>query len=273
MPSNNIGFVITEEAFEPDPKTKVVSETFDRVQAEGILQEAEEQNRNSRIYERKDLFPEVNGKRMKELIDHGQFKGESGHPLSKELTRQQTILPHLCCVLYNKVWTDGNKIMSNFEGTNNALGADFDMDLRKGRKPAFSLRALGTIENARGKAFVRNIKIITWDHVIYPSHPGAYTTKLVTESTSLSQAPNGNDLYANNGKGMLIPITNDNVIRYLKSESANIKVALENFDIFYESMEVIGNHVQMVDKAGNVLMISLENYIDDEIRRYCSSLK
>jgi hypothetical protein len=132
-----------------------------RVEAEGTLQDMDVENRNRRIYAKADLIPEINGPRMKELIDAGQFYGEMGHPLSDDLVRQQTIDPKLVCVGFNKVWVEGNQVKARFRGTNNAYGEQFDQDLREGRKPAFSLRALGAIENVNGKAYVKGIKIIT----------------------------------------------------------------------------------------------------------------
>lgn len=46
-----------------------------RVIAEGTLQDMDVENRNRRIYAKADLVPEINGPRMKELIDAGQFYG------------------------------------------------------------------------------------------------------------------------------------------------------------------------------------------------------
>ena len=123
-----------------------------RVEAEGTLQDMDVENRNRRVYMKNDLLPEINGPRMTELIKAKQFCGEYGHPLSDDLVRQQTIDPKLVCVRFNKVWTEGNLVKARFQGTNNDYGEYFDRDLRDGCKPAFSLRALGAIENVNGKA-------------------------------------------------------------------------------------------------------------------------
>ena len=123
----------------------------DRVVAEGTLQDMDVENRNRRIYSKADLMPEINGPRMKELIAAKDFKGELGHPLTDDLVRQQNIDPKLVCVSFTKIWVDGNKVKGQFKGTNNAYGDEFDLDLREGCKPAFSLRALGSIENIVGK--------------------------------------------------------------------------------------------------------------------------
>ena len=131
-----------------------------RVIAEGTLQDMDVENRNHRIYAKADLSPEIMGPRMTELIKAKEMKGELGHPLSDDLVRQQTIDPKLVCVLFTKIWIEGNKVKGQFRGTNNAYGDEFDLDLRDGCKPAFSLRALGAIENVNGKAYVKGIKII-----------------------------------------------------------------------------------------------------------------
>lgn len=137
-----------------------------RVIAEGTLQDMDVENRNHRIYKKIDLEPEINGPRMRELIKAKQFLGHMGHPLSNDLIVQQTIDPKISCVSFLEVWTDGNLVKGRFKGTNNQYGDQFDADLRDGCKPAFSLRALGSIQTENGKAYVKNIKIITWDHVV-----------------------------------------------------------------------------------------------------------
>ena len=266
-----IGYIINEAISEPTD-IKVVSDKGNRIIAEGTLQDLESDNRNGRYYERKEIIPELSCARTKELLETGNMKGENGHPMSKDIARQQTIDPNFVCVKYLKFWMDGNDVKAQFKGTNNQLGEDFDNDLRDGELPSFSLRALGTIENKNGHACVRNTKIITYDRVIYPSHKRAYTEKIVSESASMTNADCGNKVvYEANDSGILIPITNDSVISYIKSESCNIKTIMNNFDTLYESIEVINNgkDVQLMDKFGNMFIVNLESYIQDEIMSYC----
>ena len=267
-----IGYVISEGYVEPT-NVKIIKDasTNKRLVAEGILQDAEVDNRNGRFYEKVELEPEIKGGRIQELIATGNMKGEDGHPQSTELTRQQTIDPTLTCVKYLKIWMDGNDVKAHFCGTNNDRGEYFDQDLRDGELPSFSLRALGTILNRAGHAYVKNTKIITWDRVIYPSHPGAYTTRLVTESAA----------YANeiahiervNENGCLIPITNDSILSYLKTESANIKSLLSQIDFLYESATIVrGNQVRLVAKNGDIFVVNLESHISNEIQAYCKKM-
>ena len=127
---NTIGTIICEGNDTPSESNIINNDKY-RVKAKGRLQTAEELNRNNRCYGRKDLFPEVKGSRVQELIKHGQMKGESGHPIDANLVRQQTVLPHCSCVIYDQIWTEGDDVLAIYQGTNNALGADFDMDLRQ----------------------------------------------------------------------------------------------------------------------------------------------
>ena len=75
-----------------------------------------------------------------------------------------------------------------------------------------------------------------------------------------------------NKNGILIPITNDQIISYIKSESTNIQSILNQIDIFYESVQLTPNRrdVQLRTKAGDLFIVNLESYIQDEIQQYCA---
>ena len=244
-----------------------------RVVAEGTLQDMDVENRNKRIYAAADLKPEINGPRMTELIKAKQFCGEYGHPLSDDLIRQQTIDPKLVCVRFNKVWTEGNLVKARFQGTNNNYGSYFDQDLRDGCKPAFSLRALGAIENVNGKAYVKGIKIITWDSVIYPSHKVAYTSNIVTESTVEGKSLYENQIVVpNNDPGTIITLRESDarvVLDRLQKESANLTKIVETFDGVYDSVTLIDeNKVLLTDKFGSRISVNLENHVENIIMDY-----
>lgn len=244
-----------------------------RVVAEGTLQDMDVENRNRRIYAKADLLPEINGPRMTELIKAKQFCGEYGHPLSDDLVRQQTIDPKLVCVRFNKVWVEDNLVKARFQGTNNDYGSYFDQDLRDGCKPAFSLRALGAIENVNGKAYVKGIKIITWDSVIYPSHKVAYTSNIVTES-----ALDGTPLYENqivvpsDDPGRVITLRESDartVISRLQRESANMDAILNTFDGIYDKITVLGeNSIMLTNAMGGRIQVNLEDHVQNLIMDY-----
>jgi len=275
MPKNiKIGYAILEDMHSP-ADVKVIGENNDRLVAEACLQEAEEENRNGRCYLTEDLTREQQCKRTKELLAAGYMLGEAGHPTDTSIIRQQTIAPDNTAVRYLKYWMDGPKWMAHYQGTYNHLGEAVDKDLRHGYKPAFSMRALGSLENINGRNVVRDLKYITHDFVIFPSHPGAYTTGLVSESAGMNKSyfqeafESVNKNNKSTTRGSITPIYNEQVISYLKSESANIKSILEQIDVFYESINVLGNRVSLRTKAGDFFMVNLESYIQDEIFDYC----
>lgn len=266
MAPDTIGYVIIETATTSEDimPAKIIEKRGDgRVLAEGCLQEANMKNRNGRFYDSRDLFPELVVPRQLELLRTGNMRGENGHPLSKDLVRQQTIDPNNCSVIFTKFWTDGDLVMGNFFGTYNALGEEFNKELVYGLSPSFSMRALGTIKNTNRGAEVKGVKLITYDRVIYPSHNKAYTHGVVSEGS--------NFLLEENDRGTLIPITNQSVIDYIKEESCNIKQIRESFDLLYDDIKLINNksQVQLTDRAGGVFIVNLENYIHNEIIGAC----
>ena len=284
----NIGYIICETATTYVDKVNIIKESAGssrRLVAEGVLQTADEKNRNGRWYGKEELFPQIKAPRTMELLKAGYLRAECGHPLSKDLARQQTIDAKLCCAQFLDLWTEGNNVMGRFKGTNNDLGEEFDMDLRDGCFPAWSLRALGTVDETSRGLEVKNLKLITYDNVIYPSHPGAYTKRIVSESTEelgdyTRKRPEhvvtesaGGHTYIDNGKGLLVPINNQSVIDYIKTESCSFHKIKESFDLLYETIVPIDNctKIQMTDRFGSTIVVNLEDYIHNEIMDYCAN--
>lgn len=278
MSNNNnlLGSIILEGASTVEDAI-ITKDSSDRVIATGTLQDLGVENRNKRIYAPEDMKPEINGPRMRELINAREFKGEYGHPLSDDLVRQQTIDPKLVCVEFMKVWLEGNLIKANFCGTNNDYGSYFDKDLRTGHKPAFSLRALGSIENINGKAYVKGIKIITWDSVIYPSHKAAYTDKIISESGIIRTEDHGvvseNALIVpKDDPGRIIEIRDSDakeVLNRLQRESANVYKIMETFEGLYDKVTLLNEHtVALTSKYGEHIEVNLENHIENIVMDY-----
>ena len=296
---NKIGYIINEsgilmEDFDIVTPTASGSLPFkdeikfhckDRIIGYGVLQTAEERNRNGRLYTRADLAREVEAPRQRELMETGNMLGHAGHPLSSELIVQQTIDPKICCVRFHKMWMEGDRVMAYFEGTMNELGRTFDADLRIGVKPAFSLRALGTIKSTPRGAVVENLKMITYDHVIYPSHRGAYTTGVINESAA-SIPDSGFTLNESNDatKSFITSFsnadvvkaikemggTNESAIQYIKDKSHNFKMLKEYFDMTkYDTIDIINPRQVALTEAGNAtIVMNIEDYIARELQGY-----
>ena len=274
MNNQVIGNIILEAAHE-SAEVNIISEHNGKPEATGIIQTLGDENRNGRIYEEKDMKPEIYSDRIqKELIPTGNMRGHDGHPSSNELSVQSVIDPKICSVLYTKIWLEGSEVHANFRGTNNQYGKAFTEDLLEGCKPSFSLRALGSVDRERnGKCYVRNIRIITWDRVIFPSHKRAYTTGFVTPKTegTITESANMYNTDVINENGILIPVVNQQVVDYIKTESTNVKSILNTFDTLYETAIICngGKNVQLQTVDGDRIVINLEQYIQDEIMNYC----
>jgi len=268
---DNIGYIICESNIVGMTETNILKENNGRVIAEGVLQTANEKNRNGRFYSSEELFPQLTSARILELLEAGYLRAELGHPLSNELVRQQTIDDSRTCAQFLKLWTEGDNVCAHFRGTNNEFGTVFDKDLRDGCKPAWSLRALGTVANTERGAEVRNLKIITWDQVIYPSHPGAYTHKVITES-----AMSMNDMIQEANKERMIPITNESVLSIIKNESGIVNnlddlFGLSNNGSFFFDPKT--NRITTITESGDRVVSSIESYISKEIMEYASDMK
>lgn len=286
-----VGYIINESFIPGFQTTNIISEDKQgRVIGEGVLQVAEELNRNGRIYPANELFPQLKAPRTLELLEAGYLRAELGHPLSKELVRQQMIDDSRTCAQFLKIWTEGNKVMGRFRGTNNAFGEAFNKDLLDGCKPAWSLRALGTIlQTPRGKE-VHNLKIITWDQVIYPSHPSAYTQRLVLESAGYEEVPvkktHLEQLYEQylteeerkailnlSENAVITPFSNSDIISYIKSESANLKYVQEQFDFVYDNITISNDGSKAIlESEYDRVVVNLEQQIRNEILNYCSNI-
>lgn len=277
MINSQIGYIICESIAEP-METSLTPKTINgKVVAEGILQTADEKNRNGRYYSKGELFPQLTAPRTLELLEAGYLRAETGHPLSKDLQRQSTIDDTLTCAKFLKLWTEGNNVWAQFVGTNNQYGNAFNLDLLEGCKPAWSLRALGSIEQTRRGAEVRNLRLITWDQVIYPSHPGAYTQRLVRESKILTEstfvdADKQNDF---SGTSLIAPIMNESVINFLQAQSANLKFVKECVDFAYSDISVneSGTKVILTTNDGDTMVVNMESYVHNELMNYASEFK
>ena len=266
------------ESYPEYSETKLTNGTLNgKSIAEVVLQRANAKNRNGRFYSDEELFGQLTAPRTLELLHSGTLKAESGHPMSKDLQRQATIVDSNCCARFLKLWTDGDLVMAHAVATNNDLGKAFDLDLKEGIKPAWSLRALGSIEQTRRGAEVKNLRLITWDSVIYPSHPEAYTQKLLSESALPIHA--SEEALAEAGivtestmESIVTPINRDNIINFIKEESESLKFLRECFDFVYDDIQVTNNGTRVIlsEKSGDTIVVPIETHIHNELMNYAA---
>lgn len=250
------------------------------VTAEGVLQVGEKENRNRRFYSTEDLHGEIYSDRIRELVTTGNFKGEAGHPLDLNLSRQQKVDGTLEQVWFTKLWMEGPLVKAHFRGTNNELGRSFNEDLKDGQLPSFSLRSIGSIKNNGGRNQVTNLRIICYDRVYFPSYPDAYTDHIVTESAFMDdlKLTNMNEdmqrKIVESGNSLMVesavsPIINDDVRKVIMKESYNLNAMCEAFDQEFTNITRKGNNLQLVDENYNVIVVSIEDYVGAKIDKFC----
>lgn len=250
------------------------------VTAEGVLQVGEKENRNRRFYSTEDLHSEIYSDRIRELVTTGNFKGEAGHPLDLNLSRQQKVDGTLEQVWFTKLWMEGPLVKAHFRGTNNELGRSFNEDLKDGQLPSFSLRSIGSIKNNGGRNQVANLRIICYDRVYFPSYPDAYTDHIVTESAFMDdlKLTNMNEdmqrKIVESGNSLMVesavsPIINDDVRKVIMKESYNLNAMCEAFDQEFTNITRKGNNLQLVDENYNVIVVPIEDYIGAKIDKFC----
>lgn len=250
------------------------------VTAEGVLQVGEKENRNRRFYSTEDLYSEIYSDRIRELVTTGNFKGEAGHPLDLNLSRQQKVDGTLEQVWFTKLWMEGPLVKAQFRGTNNELGRSFNEDLKDGQLPSFSLRSIGSIKNNGGRNQVTNLRIICYDRVYFPSYPDAYTDHIVTESAFMDdlKLTNMNEdmqrKIVESGNSLMVesavsPIINDDVRKVIMKESYNLNAMCEAFDQEFTNITRKGNNLQLVDENYNVIVVPIEDYVGAKIDKFC----
>lgn len=285
MEPKNIGYIILEQEDEGlNEYNKVVKEDNDSVYCTAIFQDGGKQNRNGRWYSTESLTSCIVAPRTVELIGARALRSEQGHPLDKSLERQTVIVEGLCSCIILELHMDGNLVKGTYTNTENERGIALAREIRRvNYKPAFSLRALGSLQQTKRGAEVNQLRLITYDEVVYPSHSLAYTQEVLTkthESALLTESisPKINDLFIsyenkNPQQAEAIPILNSDVVNYLKSESANVKFVSECFDFMYNNIKLNdkGSSVILTSRDGEVVVVNLEQYIARELMNYATS--
>ena len=287
---NQVGCILCEETA-TSVEFKIKGEDkLGFVTAEGVVQQGNEVNRNRRFYPTEELARNLMSPRTKELVESGNFKGEAGHPTDTSLARQAKVDPRYEQVWYKKFWMDGDYVKAWFTGTSNDLGKSFNDDLKRGQKPSFSLRAVGALTNENGRMTVRNMQMIAYDRVYFPSHSKAYTSHIITTESTLGYVKENiqyslpdDDYFAAkieeinalteagnilDGSGTIeTPLTQSEMNGYILAESNNVQDVINSFDVLYESMTLDPSMklVTIKTKIGDTIYLSLEEAVQKEI--------
>ena len=237
---------------------------------EAELQEAEVSNRNNRVYDRQSLWEALNSSMVKEKIDRKTFYGEAGHPLTDDIKRQTYIDQTRISHIVNKVDFRGNKIFGIVETANTQCGSDMRGLIRQGSEVSFSMRGMGSVYKKEGSTtrITGNLMIISYDWVVFPSHPNSYMTRKLSESMDI----NNDQIDKVITEGKIIKFDMKDLYSYIVESSNQVKCLSESLNINIskdlKNVNLENNDVLSIQEGNKTLKVFLEESIKRDINDY-----
>ena len=147
-----------------------------RFMVEGVLQRAEAQNQNGRVYPAEILQREVKKYKNREIKENRAY-GELDHPDSSVVELKNT--SHIV----RDVWWKGNDVMGKVEILKTPAGNILKELIKAGCTIGISSRGMGSVKESTGGTVTveDDFDLICWDFVSNPSTHGAFM-KPVNES-------------------------------------------------------------------------------------------
>lgn len=136
----------------------------------GIMQKADTQNGNGRVYPGRVLQREV--KNYQKLVQERRALGELDHPDDSVINLKNA--SHMV----TDVWWNGNDVMGKVQVLNTPSGNILRSLVESGVKLGISSRGMGSVSENQGQTIVEDdFQLICFDFVSEPSTPGAYMMK------------------------------------------------------------------------------------------------
>ena len=133
----------------------------------GLMQMAETQNGNGRVYPQKILEREV--KNYKKLVDDRRALGELDHP------EESVINLRNASHMITEIWMKGPEVMGKMRVLETPSGQILRSLVDSGVSIGISSRGLGSVKETMGKTIVEDdFQLICFDVVSEPSTPGAF---------------------------------------------------------------------------------------------------
>lgn len=277
----NNTFIIHESSH--DSNLQYIEKTpLGTIRFKAVLQEADRPNRNKRIYSKEVLEQALADPYVQERIRTNTWYGEAGHPLDTSLARQTNIMHDNIAFMIKRFWWEGNLLMGECETANTARGRDMAGLIEQNSRVSFSARAQGSLlpqTDMTGISRVApNLKLITYDWVINPSHDQAFITSLCNETkesmfkTTNVTAAELKEAVALCESGNFIAVDTQEVITenyvpgYRKSlRSRNEIYKLQENDILLT--ESIKDGVADVQNGNVMKKVVLEDYLTQDLRK------
>ncbi len=139
----------------------------------GVFMQAEQKNRNGRIYPKETLFNAVE-KYVNEQVSKGRAVGELDHPAGPQINLDK--VSHKITELK----FDGDNVVGKAQVLNTPMGKIVEGLIEGGVKLGVSSRGMGTVENKQGATIVNDDYLLaTVDIVQDPSAQGAFVNGIM----------------------------------------------------------------------------------------------
>jgi hypothetical protein len=161
-----------------------IKENDGRLIVKGVLQKAEEQNQNGRVYSRELLEREAS--KYDGLIKENRALGELDHPESAVVNLQN--------VSHNVIgmgWK-GNDLIGKVEILGTPAGNILKELFKSGITLGISSRGMGTTRDVKGETIVNDdFELVAFDFVSNPSTRGAFLEPVASSKINESVKPQG----------------------------------------------------------------------------------
>ena len=161
------------------PFKSVLKESKDRpgvFEVEGVMQRAQAENQNGRVYS-KDILVREAKKYVTEFVDRGNAFGELDHPESPVVSLKNA--SHIVKELYWK----GDDLMGKVELLNTPAGNIVKEIIKAGHTIGISSRGTGSVNQTNeGHLEVQpDFELVCWDFVSNPSTHGAFMNPIALQ--------------------------------------------------------------------------------------------
>jgi hypothetical protein len=133
----------------------------------GVVQAADRQNGNGRVYSRPILEREI--KKYNKVITDGRAVGELDHPDDSVVNLRNVSHKFTAC------WWDGDSVKGKLQVLNTPAGQTLRALVEGGVKIGISSRGMGSVRESQGQTLVEDdFQLICFDIVQEPSTSGAF---------------------------------------------------------------------------------------------------
>ena len=140
----------------------------------GIMQKADTQNGNGRVYPARVLMREVEN--YKKLVKERRALGELDHPDDSVINLKNA--SHMV----TDVWFEGKDVMGKVQVLNTPSGNILRSLVESGVKLGISSRGMGSVSESQGATVVEDdFQLICFDFVSEPSTPNAFMMREAKE--------------------------------------------------------------------------------------------